>query len=653
MMNRSFVKRFSLVSLTILIVLSACQFPLGSSDTPTPAPEPEPVPTFTPVPPTPAPRTLTICLGAEPSTLYPLGDLNTAARSVLEAIYDGPMDVLGYNYRPVILEHVPNMARGDALIESVPVQANDLILDADGNLASLETGLRVRPAGCRSDDCAIVYDGASPLEMDQMIVNFSLLEGLVWSDGEPLTSADSLYAFDLASSDDTLGSKYLIDHTQVYEATDETTLQWWGVPGFIDPTYYTNFWSPLPKHAWETFAPAELPTIDVAARTPLGWGPYILQEWIPGERITLTKNIRYFRADEGLPVFDTLNFRFVPDPNAAMSDLVAGACDVLDATINLDGQLSLLLQMQNDGQAQVQTSTTNTIEWLGLGITPATYDDGYSTTPPLDRPDFFFDTRTRQAIAMCLDRQKVVDTVLFGLSDVPDSYIPTGHPLYNATVAPFPYDPAQANQILEQVGWRDTDNDPSTPRQAQGVLNVPALTPLLLNYYTSSATQRRQVSEILAQSLGECGIGVNVIHLSYLDLYAEAEANGPLFGRSFDLAEYAIGTSSLEPPCSWYTTEQIPSGSNNWIGANVTGYQNPEFDAACARAGEYIPDDDAYREAYLLTQSIFSADLPAIPLYARLKVAAARPDMCNFTLDSTARTLWNIESLDYGATCTP
>jgi len=511
----------------------------------------------------------------------------------------------------------------------------------------------VRPAGCRSDDCVVTYDGSSPLEMDQMIVNFSLLEGLVWSDGEPLTSADSLYAFDLAANDDTLGSKYLIDHTQVYEATDETTLQWWGVPGFIDPTYYTNFWSPLPKHAWEQFSAAELPEIDIAARAPVGWGPYVLQEWLPGDHLTLTKNIRYFRADEGLPAFDTLIFRFVPDPNAAMSDLVAGACDLLDSTITLDGQLSLLLQMQTDGQAQVLTSATNTLEWLGFGITPATYDDGYSTTPPLDRPDFFFDKRTRQAIAMCLDRQKVVDTVLFGLTDVPDSYIPTGHPLYNAAVAPFPYDPAQGNQILEGVGWRDVDNDPSTPRQAQGVLNVPPLTPLVLNYHTSSATQRRQVSEMLVQSLGECGIGVNVIYLSYIDLYAEGGANGPLFGRSFDLAEYAMGTASLEPPCSWYTTGQIPTASNSWVGANVIGYKSAEFDAACTWALEQIPDDNAYRDAYLQTQATFAADLPAIPLYSRLKVAAARPDICNFALDATANTFWNIESLDYGTSCAP
>jgi peptide/nickel transport system substrate-binding protein len=646
------VKRNLLALFSLLFLLSACQFPLGAdTDVATPTPEPPPAPTSTPTP--PPPRTLTICLGAEPDTLYPLGGPNAAARSVLEAIYDGPMDVVGYNYRPVILENIPNFARGDALIESVPVEDGSLIVDADGGLSYLDTGIRVRPAGCRSDDCAIDYDGTSPLEMDQMIVNFSLLEGLVWSDGEPLTSADSIYAYNLAADDDTPGSKFIIDRTQVYEATDETTVQWWGIPGFIDPTYYTNFWAPLPQHAWEQFEATELPEIDVASRTPIGWGPYAIQEWVAGDHLTLTKNIRYYRADEDLPIFDTLVFRFVPDPNAATSDLVAGKCDVLDSTINLDGQLPFLMQMQTDGQAQALTTTTNTIEWLGLGITPASYDDGYSTSPPLDRPDFFFDQRTRQAIAMCLDRQKVVDTVLFGLSVVPNTYIPANHPLYDSTVPTYPYDPAQANSILEQVGWRDVDNDPSTPRQAQGVLNVPPLTPLVLNYYTSSATQRRQASEILAQSLGECGIGVNVSYLSYLDLYAEGGAGGPLFGRNFDLAQYAMGTTSLEPPCSWFTTGQIPTESNNWVGANVTGYQNPEFDAACAWAQEQTPDDAAYREAYQSTQAIFTSDLPAIPLYLRLKVAAARPDMCGFALDPTANTLWNIETLDYGTNCTP
>ncbi len=653
LMTANSVNRSLSAIFLLAFILSACQFPMGADDveTPTPIVIPPPAATSTA---TPAPsRTLTICLGEEPDTLYPLGGPNAAARSVLQAIYDGPIDVVGYNYLPVILERVPSLATGDALLEEAPVQVGNLIVDADGNLSFLETGLRVRPAGCYSDDCAITYDGVSPLEMDQLIVNFSMLEGLVWSDGEPLTSADSIFAYNIAQDESTIGPKFIFDYTQSYEATDETHIQWWGIPGFIDPTYYTNFWAPLPQHAWSEFALAELPEIDIVSRTPVGWGPYVIEEWVANDHLTLTKNIRYFRADEGLPVFDTLVFRIVPDPNAAVSDLVAGACDILDPTINLDGQLSLLLQMQTDGQVQSLTSGTNTIEWLGLGITPATYDDGYSASPPLDRPDFFYDKRTRQAIALCLDRQTVVNTVLFGLSVVPNTYISPEHPLYDTTVPPYPYDPAQGNRILEQAGWRDVDNDSSTPRQAQGVLNVPPGTPLVLNYYTSSATQRRQVSEILAQSLAQCGIGVNLTYLSYLDLYAEGGANGPLFGRSFDLAQYAIGTTTFEPPCAWYTTEQIPTANNNWVGTNVTGYNSPEFDAACTRAQQQVPAGEAYREAYYQTQTIFASDLPAIPLYLRLKVAAARPDMCDFNLDPTADALWNIEILDYQPTCAP
>ena len=119
-----------------------------------------------------------------------------------------------------------------------------------------------------------------------------------------------------------------------------------------------------------------------------------------------------------------------------------------------------------------------------------------------DRPDFFGDKRTRQAIALCLDRQKVVDTVLFGLSQVPDTYLPSDHPLHNANVQTYEYNPASGNKILNDVGWIDKDNNPSTPRVAQSVTNVPIDTPLILNYYTSSATQRHQVAEILTQSLG-------------------------------------------------------------------------------------------------------------------------------------------------------
>jgi peptide/nickel transport system substrate-binding protein len=256
----------------------------------------------------------------------------------------------------------------------------------------------------------------------------------------------------------------------------------------------------------------------------------------------------------------------------------------------------------------------------------------------------------RQAIALCLDRQRIVDTVLFGLSQVPDTYLPADHPLHNGNIQTYAFNPADGNKILEQIGWLDNDKNPATPRQSTGVTNVPTGTSLLLNYITSTATQRRQVAEILTQSLAECGIGLNVTYLSASDLYMQGPV-GPLFGRQFELAEYAIGVNSIEPQCSWFTSAQIPTKANNWIGTNLSGYKNITFDSACNDALQALPEDPAYT-SHQEAQAIFASELPSIPLYQRLRVAATRPDFCGFTLDPVSTyALADLESFDYGSTC--
>ena len=613
----------------------------------TPTETPPPLPT-----PTPASRSLKICLGDEPDTLYPYGGLNSAARSVLSAIYDGPMDIVEYGYKPVILEKVPNIEDGNAQIAAVTVNAGNQVVDASGNLVSLTAGVKVRPSECRSDECIVTYDGSSSLQMDQMVVTFTMLEGLLWSDGTPVTADDSVYSYELASDNATPVSKFLVDRTQTYEAADEQTVQWWGTPGFIDPDYYTNFWMPLPKHAWEGFSATDLLQAEASSKLPLGWGAYIIKEWKAGESIHLVKNLNYFRADSGFPKFDELTFLIMKDSNAALTALADGTCDLLDPSVRLDGQVGLLQKMQEEDQAKLLTAQTGTMEWLGIGIFPASYDNGYNASAKQDRPDLFADARTRQAIALCLDRQKVVDTVLFGLSQVPDTYLPSDHPLHNGNVQTYTFNPVSGNQILQQVGWSDHDGDPSTPRQSLGVTNVPNGTPLILNYVTSSATQRRQVADIFTQSLAQCGIGLNLIYDTAVDLYAPGPA-GPLFGRQFDLAEYAIGVNSLEPQCGWFTTSQIPNEANNWVGTNISGYKNPAFDSACQQALQSLPDEPEYA-LHQEAQAIFASNLPSIPLYLRLKVAAARPDFCGLILDpSSSYSLAGIEEFDYGDSCVP
>ena len=597
----------------------------------------------------PALRTLTVCLGSEPSTLYPFGEPNDPGLSVLAAIDDGPVDTVNYDFQPVILTSLPSLENGDARIVPVSVTAGAKIVDASGTLTALAAGTRLRPSSCRADDCVITYDGVSALKMDQMQVTYHMRSDVTWSDGTPLAADDSVYGYQLMADPATPGSKVLIDRTQTYEAADAATTQWWGIPGYLDPSFAANFFPPAPKHAWSKYKAAELPTLDLSSRSPVGWGPYKVKEWLAGDHITLLKNPYYFRVAAGYPKFDQLVFRFIEDPNAAISELAAGHCDLLDPSVRLDSQVALLLQMQQSGQIKASITPGMAIEWLGLGIVPATYDDGLNLARN-DRPDILADPRTRQGIALCLDRQQVVDTVLFGQSTVPLSFVPIGHPLYNASAPGYRFDPEAGLQLLEQVGWRDIDGDPKTPLSAVSVKTVPAGTPLQLNYYSTPAVQRRQVIDILTKSLGECGIGVNVQYYDQNDLYAPGP-EGLLFGRRFDLIEYAMATDGVQPPCDWFMSTEIPTALNHWVGTNVTGYKSAEYDSACHNAQLALPGEPAYKSAYQQAQTIFATDLPAIPLYYRLKVAAVRADFCHFDLDPSANPLWNIEAFDMGSGC--
>src|SRR5512142_2131785 len=132
-----------------LAFLSGCTLPklpisLGTAPSPTTASLEATLPPATPT--APSPRTLTVCLGEEPNTLYPFAGPNDAALSVLAAIDDGPIDTISYDYQPVILTKLPTLADGDAKILPVDVRAGSKIVDANGTLNSLAAGVQVRPS---------------------------------------------------------------------------------------------------------------------------------------------------------------------------------------------------------------------------------------------------------------------------------------------------------------------------------------------------------------------------------------------------------------------------------------------------------------------------------------------------------------------------
>jgi len=288
--------------------------------------EPEPV----------GPKVLVVCQGQEPDTLYVNGGTMLAGSFIKDAFYDGPIDNRTYAYQAVILEKLPSLDDGDAVVNAVMAQTGDMVVDDNGDNVELEEGMLIRPAGCRSTDCAVEFDG-TPLELDQMVATFKLVEGLSWSNGDPLTADDSVYQFELVADPDTAVSKFTIDRTASYEAVDDMTTVWTGLPGYIDSTFFANFWQPMPRKLWQEelgYSAADLLEAEESSRLPMGWGAFVITEWVAGDHITVEKNPLYFRADEGLPYVDTVIYRFVSDANAAVAQLISGECARIQVAIH-------------------------------------------------------------------------------------------------------------------------------------------------------------------------------------------------------------------------------------------------------------------------------------------------------------------------------
>jgi peptide/nickel transport system substrate-binding protein len=646
------MNRLSLFIVSLLAVCSACLSGCsigGLTSWRATATQPS-QPTSSVEPTTTVQKELTICLGEEPESLYLYAAKQSEAMwSVLEGIYDGPFDRSNGRYLAVILQKVPTYEDGDLIRSAVSVMSGDLVVDANNQIVALATGNVVLPTGCTDNSCAITWDGTSELQMDQVTAQFKLRANLLWSDGSPLTTADSKFSFKVNGDPASHSGDRKLELTQSYEVIDDITLQWKGIPGYLGIESQAMFWTPLPSHLLESVPVSDLAGTELAARRPVGWGPYVITEWISGESISMQKNPFYFRAKEGLPGIDRIIYRFInPKSGGSLAALAAGQCDLIERSSNPEADLNLVTDLLNSTNTNVVWSEAPEVTQLVIGIKPADHDDGYN--PAHDRLDYFREPATRQALAACIDRE-AMNTELYAGRAVPASIADLlGNQASTAGQASLEYDRATAEELLDRSGWVDTDDDPNTPRLAENVPGVPVNTPLSLELLVPTDSGSRAIASGIAASLTECGIQVMTQAVPFSELYAPGP-DGMIFGRSFDLA-LINWQYSLAPACYLYTNVQIPASGNYWIGGNVSGYSRTEFDVACSGMQQTIPGDGDYENYLQKAVEYFQMDLPAIPLFKQPRLVLARQDLCNFTYNAFARSdLAALELFDLSPDC--
>ena len=557
--------------LTLGLLAGCAQLPTGG-----PLPTQQPIASSSPtaLPPTPTatlvpPKVLTVCLAEEPESLYRYdGHAGGAKESIFAAIYDGPFELTSEGKHTDSLFSVyPSGENGGISALPIAVQPGDMVVDAYGELSVFKAGIFARPAGCESSACAVTWESGEFL-MDQTRVAFSLRPDSLWSDGQALNAQDAVFSYQLAKEVDLPMGTWALERTISFTAEDDKTAVWLGVPGFSPRELAPFFWLPLPRHQLGSADPTAIGQDPQAERAPLGWGAYRLVSWESGKSIQLEKNPYYFGAAKNQPAFDQLSFLFIPEREEALQMLADGSCDVLDKSYHLEALPKE--QLAELGKAaDLHWEDWQPVEQLVFGIRPASYDDGYAYWSG-DRPDFFSDARTRQALLACLEPQSLAAQVL-------SSWLPEGSDLSRLRLPALDADPGA---LLDEVGWRDLDGDPATPRAAQNVPGVNNLTALSLKLYTSRNALHQNTAALIVEKLSACGVQVDWQALPVAELYAPGP-EGVLFGRNFDLA-LVSWQAGPEPLCALYRSNATPSEANFWVGTNLAGFQDSSFEAACA-----------------------------------------------------------------------
>ncbi|MEW5771966.1 MAG: ABC transporter substrate-binding protein [Thermodesulfobacteriota bacterium] len=293
----------------------------------------------------------------------------------------------------------------------------------EGLVRYADDSTRIEPAVAESWD-------TSP---DGRVWTFRLRPGVRFSDGAPCDAAAAAFSF--LRRTDPSHPFFREEFTRMdsslkniagVEAPDRLTLR----ITLKEP--YAPLLSALATHSAYLVSPAAVRARgDDFDKRPVGAGPFVLSEWVPGERIVLAANPDYYR---GRPRLDRVVFKVIPDIKVRLLELKSGAIQIMDGVGPADRD-----EILKDPRLALDAKPGLNVGYLAMNM----------RKPPFDNLD------VRRAVNHAINKENLVKLLFRDLAVVAKNPIPPGMWVYNDAVQDYGYDPGKARELLRKAGFPD------------------------------------------------------------------------------------------------------------------------------------------------------------------------------------------------------
>jgi peptide/nickel transport system substrate-binding protein len=533
--------------------------------------------------------------------------------------------------------------RGGELVVSVRTQPQSFSWftqrDATTELVTFLTQAKLFRVNRATQDVEPWLAERSTRSDDGRIYTVKLRPDVTFADGHPFTADDVVFSF--AAAYDQKGGSLLAGDLMAggkalsVAAADPTTVVITFPVPFGPGLRLLDDLPILPKHKLEsalkagTFASAWGLSTSLADIT--GLGPFVLSEYVPGQRLVFSRNDRYFRKDSNgaaLPYLDRIIVEIVQDQNAQMLRLEAGQSDMTSSEIRPE-DYAPLKRAADAGRVQLlDLGGALDADSFWINLKPGAFGND-------PRASWLQRDELRQAVSLAVDRQAFADAVFLG-AGVPvfGPVTPANKKWFASDLPHPPHDPARAKELLATIGLRDRNGD--------GLLVDSRGAPARFTLITQKGqTALERGAAVIRDELKKIGLTVDVVALE-----GNAVVQRLTTGQGYEATYFHLGMTDTDPAL----TQDYWLSSGNFHVWNL-GQKTPatawerQIDELMARQTSSL-DERERKRLFDEVLRIFAEHLPIVHFAAPRIFVAASARVTNLTpAVQRPQLLWSADTI--------